>query len=252
MREGDSAQERLVSHEAVHGEARALGEVHPEHDRAEEVERVVRDALVEAPHLREDEIEDPEEREWPDEHPQVAEHGVQVLHLELRRGERAGERQEPAGLGPERRPEGGPAVGQWPRGLLIGVRTADQRPALSARIVQRVVSAGDVGRPTQVGDPAVVQEHRAVAEALDRVHVVRHEQDGAPLRFQVVEVAEAFRLKRLVADLEHLVEEEDVRVDLDGHRERQGQRDHRCGGKAERGRQGRGFASIHVVSPLRV
>ena len=68
-------------------------------------------------------------------------------------------------------------------------------------------------------DRAVLEQHRAVAEALDRAHVVGDEQDGACPRADALELVEALLLERRVADREHLVDQQDVGVDLDHHAE---------------------------------
>ena len=74
--------------------------------------------------------------------------------------------------------------------------------------------------PTRSGSPishdlAVLEQQRAVAEALHRAHVVGDEQDRLPLRADALELVEALLLERGVADGEHLVDEQDVGVDLD-------------------------------------
>jgi hypothetical protein len=50
---------------------------------------------------------------------------------------------------------------------------------------------------------------------------VRHEDDRLAGVLQVLELLEALLLEGGVADREHLVDEQDVGVDLDGHRERE-------------------------------
>ena len=45
--------------------------------------------------------------------------------------------------------------------------------------VELVVAVGDVGWVADGDHPAVVEQHRAVAEALDRAHVVGDEEDRA-------------------------------------------------------------------------
>ena len=64
-------------------------------------------------------------------------------------------------------------------------------------------------------------EQRAVAEAGQRLEVVADEHDRLALRAEAVERREALLLEALVADGEHLVEQEDVEVDLDRDRVRE-------------------------------
>ena len=63
------------------------------------------------------------------------------------------------------------------------------------------------------------EQHRAVAEALDRAHVVGDEQDRPPCGAHALELVEALALEGGVADGEHLVDQQHVGVDLDGDRE---------------------------------
>ena len=60
-------------------------------------------------------------------------------------------------------------------------------------------------------------------EALDRVEVVAHEQDRAPLGGHVAHLAQALRLERGVADREHLVHEQDLGLEVRRDGERQAQ-----------------------------
>ena len=68
---------------------------------------------------------------------------------------------------------------------------------------------------------APLEQQRAMAEATHRSHVVRHEHDRLALVTHPVEHVEALLLERRIADREHLVDQQDVRVDLDRDRERQ-------------------------------
>ena len=87
--------------------------------------------------------------------------------------------------------------------------------------VELVVAAGDRRRLADRDHPALVEQHRAVAEALDRAHVVGHEQDRAALALEPLELVEALLLEARVADREHLVDQQDLGVDLDRDRERE-------------------------------
>src|SRR5919106_3487306 len=66
------------------------------------------------------------------------------------------------------------------------------------------------------GDAPRVEEHRALAEPLDRGRVVRDEDDGAAVLLEREDPPEALPLERLVADGEDLVEEEDVGIEESG------------------------------------
>ena len=57
------------------------------------------------------------------------------------------------------------------------------------------------------------------AEPLDRAHVVGHEQDRPSLLLEPRKLVEALLLEVGVADREHLVDQQDVGVDLDRGRE---------------------------------
>ena len=61
------------------------------------------------------------------------------------------------------------------------------------------------------------------AEPLDRLEVVADEEDRAALRAHVVHLAEALLLERGVADREHLVDEEDLGLEVRGDGEREAQ-----------------------------
>ena len=68
-------------------------------------------------------------------------------------------------------------------------------------------------------DVAALDQHRAVTEALDQSHVVRHEEDRLAGVLQALEHLEALLLERGVAHREHLVHEQHLRVHLRGDRE---------------------------------
>src|SRR5439155_6233198 len=70
-------------------------------------------------------------------------------------------------------------------------------------------------------DLAALEPDRAVAELVDRLHVVRDEHDRAPGSTQVLHATEAALLELRVADGEHLVDEEDLRLEVRGHGERE-------------------------------
>ena len=79
-----------------------------------------------------------------------------------------------------------------------------------------MVGAHDLLRRPALDDAAMLEQDRAVAELLDRRWAVRdeHHRPAAPL--VVPDLAEALVLEGLVADGEHLVQQQDVRPDIHG------------------------------------
>ena len=71
-----------------------------------------------------------------------------------------------------------------------------------------------VARRSVERDLAVTQQHRAVAQALDGLRIVRHEDDRPATPLELGDLAKALSLEVLVADREHLVEQEHVRLDV--------------------------------------
>ena len=65
----------------------------------------------------------------------------------------------------------------------------------------------------------VAQEHRALAEPLDRRSIVRDEHDRPAALLELRDPTEALALELLVADGEDLVEQQHVGVDVRGDRE---------------------------------
>ena len=106
-------------------------------------------------------------------------------------------------LGATRSPERSPSTSAW-----------TMRPKLSWLYWRAIV----VGRADR-DELAALDQHRAVAEALDGRHVVGHEDDRLARGLELLELLEALVLERGVADREHLVDEQDVGVDLDRDRE---------------------------------
>src|SRR5437764_429480 len=86
-----------------------------------------------------------------------------------------------------------------------------------------VVSVDDLLRRPERIDEAVAEQQRAVAELRDRAEVVADEDDRLAVAAEAVEGGEALLLEALVADSEHLVEQEDVEVHLDRDRVREAQ-----------------------------
>ena len=95
---------------------------------------------------------------------------------------------------------------------------APPRPRRWRVEVELEVAAPDVAGVADRAHPAVLEQHRAVAEALDHRHVVGHEDDRAALVAQAAELVEALLLEGRVADGEHLVDQQHVGVGLDHQR----------------------------------
>ena len=82
-----------------------------------------------------------------------------------------------------------------------------------------MVRAHDFARRPLLEHAPVLEHDRAVAEPLDRARVVRDEDDRPAGALEVADPAEALLLERLVANGEHLVEQQHVRLDV--HRDRE-------------------------------
>ena len=70
-----------------------------------------------------------------------------------------------------------------------------------------------VGRAVE-GDAALAQQDRALAQSLDRVRIVRDEDDRPAVPVEVEDPVEALALERGVADGEDLVEQEHVGIEV--------------------------------------
>ena len=68
-----------------------------------------------------------------------------------------------------------------------------------------------------------MEPHHPVADPQNRVHVVRDEENREAALPELGDLLQTALLKRLIADGENLVGEEDLRVHVDGHRECQPQ-----------------------------
>src|SRR4051812_3454133 len=68
---------------------------------------------------------------------------------------------------------------------------------------------------------ALVDPQRLVAQLLDRAERVADQQDGAVLPAQLAHLLERLALEARVADRQRFVDQEDVRVHVDRHRERE-------------------------------
>src|SRR4051794_20932896 len=100
---------------------------------------------------------------------------------------------------------------------LLQARAAFRRIAVAR---EQLAIADDciVRRAVEVDD-AVPQQESSVAQALHRGCVVRHEYDRAAALLELEDLSEALALKLLVADGEHLVEQQYVGVDMRRDRE---------------------------------
>ena len=92
---------------------------------------------------------------------------------------------------------------------------------LSVEVQLEVLAADALGLADQLDVASPLDQHRAIAEALDGAHVVRDEEHRLALVAHAVELVEALLLEGGVADGEHLVDQQDVGVHLDRHRERE-------------------------------
>ena len=82
-----------------------------------------------------------------------------------------------------------------------------------------VVRVDDVVRRALRTDAPLIEPERALAEARDRAEVVRDEHDRLLRGAELADLGEALVLEVLVADREHLVDQEDVRFEVHGDRE---------------------------------
>ena len=91
---------------------------------------------------------------------------------------------------------------------------ARERAVLTARDVHQIRVDDALRVALGLGD-AAVQPERFVAEARDEIERVGHEQHRPAAAAELGELVEALVRKRFVADGEHFVDEQDVRVDVD-------------------------------------
>ena len=81
--------------------------------------------------------------------------------------------------------------------------------------------AQHVGRGAVDGQLTLVEHDRPVAERADDLEAVGDEDDGAAVPLEGPDLVEALLLEGLVTDREHLVDEQDLGVDVDGDGEGQ-------------------------------
>ena len=85
-----------------------------------------------------------------------------------------------------------------------------------------LVVPGDDIRGLALGNhPALLEQDDAITDELDRRRIVAHEHDGRVARTPLEHFSEALLLKRLVADGQHLVEQQNL--SLHGDRNREGE-----------------------------
>ena len=92
---------------------------------------------------------------------------------------------------------------------------------LEGLVVEHVdeVLVDDLDRGPDGHEPAVLEQHDLVAEVPHRVHRVRDHDDRAALLLELDELLGAPALELLVADREHLVDQEHIGIDVDRDRE---------------------------------
>ena len=76
-------------------------------------------------------------------------------------------------------------------------------------------------RAVDAARPPVVENQNSIRELLDRPHVVADEDDRPPFLLEASENVEALLLKAGVAYRQDFIDQEDVGMGLDGHREGQ-------------------------------
>ena len=81
--------------------------------------------------------------------------------------------------------------------------------------------AHDVGRAAVHVEVAVVEHHGAIADVHHGVERVRDEHDRPPVGLELPHAVDAALLERLVADGQHLVDQQHLGIHVDGHREAQ-------------------------------
>src|SRR4029453_17905191 len=89
-------------------------------------------------------------------------------------------------------------------------------PRVGAGAEQAAQPLGRLHRVAVVQDPPVVEDDPAAADPGDQVEGVGDEQDGAAALLELGDLVQALALERLVADGQDLVDEQDVRADVDG------------------------------------
>ena len=100
------------------------------------------------------------------------------------------------------------------------------RPGVASRqlVLLALLDVGEVGADDALGvagalDAAGVEPQRLVAETLDHAERMRDEQDRLAAALELTELVEALVREAFVADGEHFVHQQDLRIDVDRHGE---------------------------------
>src|SRR5581483_6678478 len=80
---------------------------------------------------------------------------------------------------------------------------------------------GDLGRGAFADDPTLLEQVRTLAERRHGAHVLADEQNRAAAGCHLLDLSEALLLEGVVSDGEHLVDDQDLRLEVGGDREGQ-------------------------------
>src|SRR6187431_2854573 len=83
------------------------------------------------------------------------------------------------------------------------------------------IARGYRGRRPDLGDAAPVEAYRALAQPKHRLNVMRDQHDGLTAAADLLDALDALFLKLGVAHGKDFVDEQDLRLDVGGDRERQ-------------------------------
>ena len=123
--------------------------------------------------------------------------------------------------GPSRRAPPCSSSSARPRGA--SGRRGRRTPAAPTTASPDEVVGDDPRRVAELAHAPLVEPEAAVGERRDRGHVVADEQHRAPRARDLAHLAEALALERRVADREHLVDDQDLRLEVRGDGEREPQ-----------------------------
>ena len=113
-------------------------------------------------------------------------------------------------------------LGEAVCGVIVSREAAVLEPlsALDLLGVEPLAERADgLARRAERDEVAVVEHSDARADAAHQVGRVGHDHDGAALVLELMHTVEALALEGLVADGEHLVDEQNVGIDVHGDRE---------------------------------
>src|SRR3954469_8799439 len=99
------------------------------------------------------------------------------------------------------------------RTIPVAARDSGNTSADTGQLPREVVGDHRLGWPERL-DPPVMDQRGPVAELLHGPEIVRGEHHGLAVGPDPLERRVALRLEALIPDREHLVEQEDVEVDL--------------------------------------